>query len=359
MIAKRLRILVLMHSELVPPTKEQESEKEESSKDPYIHLKKLADKDRLETPWTTEHDILFHLQEMGHKVRALGVYSDLLKIRAAIDEFKPHIVYNLLEEFDGETVYDSHVVSYLELLRVPYTGNNPRALMIARDKSLAKKILMYHRIKTPKFAVFPKNKKRKVSKSLQFPLIVKCLDEDASLALSKASVVHSEEKLYERVHYINQKIGVDAIVEEFIEGREFYVGVLGNYRLELLPVWEVFYKKADHPEKEFYSRSAKWNEKYRSRKGIDSGKAKISPELEKKIQTIAKKTYKALDLNGYARIDVRMDKNENVYVIEANPNPNIAMDDEFAESSYYQDQWDYHDLLHKILNLGLGWQKGS
>lgn len=341
-----------MHSELVPPIVEDQ-------KTGKISYGPLKEEDRLETPWTTEYDILHHLQKMGHKIQALGVFSDLLKIRTAVDEFRPHIVYNLLEEFDGESVFDSHVVSYLELLRIPYSGNSPRGLMMARDKSLAKKILMYHRIKTPKFAVFPKNKNKKRTKALNFPLIVKCLDEDASLGLSQASVVHSEEKLRERVKYINTKIGVDAIVEEFIEGREFYVGILGNYRLDLFPVWEVFYKKSESPEKEFYSRSAKWNEKYRSRKGIDSGKAKISPELEQKIQSIAKKTYKALELNGYARIDVRMDKNENIYVIEANPNPNIALDDEFAESALYKKKWSYHDLLQKILNLGIAWQKGS
>jgi D-alanine-D-alanine ligase len=351
---KKMRILVLMHSELVPPILNGEKDKKGK-----IIFEKLEDKDRLETAWTTEYDILYHLQKMGHTIRPLGVYSDLLKIKNEIDEFKPHIVYNLLEEFDGETVFDSHVVSYLELLRIPYTGNNPRALMMARDKSLAKKILIYHRIKTPKFAVFRKNKKRKIPKGLKYPLIVKCLDEDASLALGQASIVHSQEKLSERVKYINEKIQVDALVEEFIEGREFYVGILGNYRLELLPVWEVFYKKAKNPEKEFYSRSAKWNEKYRSRKGIESGKAEISPELESKILNIAKKTYRALELNGYARIDVRMDKDENVYVIEANPNPNIAIDDEFAESSLYKKKWTYHKLISKILSLGISWQKGS
>jgi D-alanine-D-alanine ligase len=337
---KSLRILVLMHSDLVPP--------EDA---------KLKDKDRLETPWTTEYDVLLHLKSMGHKVKALGIYSDLSKIREAIEEFKPHIVFNLLEEFDGEAVFDSHVVSYLELLRIPYTGCNPRGLMMARDKALTKKILMYHRIKTPRFAVFPKNRRTKVPKMLKYPLIVKCLDEDASLGLSKASIVNNEEKLQERIKYIHKKIGVDAIVEEFVSGREFYVGVLGNYRMELLPAWEVFYQKADNPEKEFYSRSAKWNEKYRQRKGIDSGKAKVDEETEKRIQEVAKKTYKALGLNGYARIDVRMDEKGRIYVIEANPNPNIAMDDEFAESSYYQNQWDYHQILQKILNLGLKWAK--
>lgn len=335
---KKLRILVLMHTDLVP---------EEGAT--------LADKDRLETPWTTEYDVLTHLEAMGHQIQPLGIYSDLSKIKNAIEEFKPHIVFNLLEEFDGEAVFDSNVVSYLELLRVPYTGCNPRGLMIARDKSLTKKVLMYHRIKTPRFAVFPKNRRTKVPKQLRYPLIVKCLDEDASLGLSKASIVYNEERLTERISYIHKKIGVDAIVEEFVEGREFYIGVMGNYRMELLPVWEVFYQKADKPEKEFYSRSAKWNEKYRQRKGIDSGKAKISPELEKKIQDVARKTYKALGLNGYARIDVRMDANEKVYVIEANPNPNIAMDDEFAESSYATKDWDYHKILQKILNLGLKW----
>lgn len=336
---KRKRILVLMHRDLVP-----------------AEGAKLKEEDRLETPWTTEYDVITTLKKMKHDVLALGVYSDLMVIRKTIEEFKPHIIYNLLEEFDGESLFDSHVVSYLELLRIPYTGCNPRGLMMARDKALAKKILSFHRIKSPKFFVLPKNKSySRLPKYLKFPLIVKCLSEEASLGLSKASIVHNEEKLKERIKYIHTKIGVDAIVEEFVPGREFYVGVLGNYRMEVLPVWEVFYNKADKPEAEFYSRAAKWNEKYRQRKGIESGKAKISPELEKKIQDVAKKTYKALELNGYARIDVRMDENENVYVIEANPNPNIAWDDEFAESAAYKRSWKYSEILQKIITLGLSW----
>ena len=136
---KSKRILVLMHKELVPP--------EDAI---------LKNEDRLTTAWTTEYDVIQCLKKMGHTVLPLGVYSDLLKIRNAVDEFKPHIIFNLLEEFDGESVFDSHVVSYLELLRIPYTGCNPRGLMISRDKALAKKILSFHRIKSPKFFVFPK-----------------------------------------------------------------------------------------------------------------------------------------------------------------------------------------------------------
>ncbi len=349
---KSQKIIVLMHGDLIPPGMEF-NDSGEIIKNP----EPLADDKRLETPWTTEYDVLYHLTAMGHRVRPLGIIGELKKIRETIEEYKPHIVFNLLEEFDGESLFDSHVVSYLELLGVPYTGNNPRALMLARDKALTKKILSYHRIKSAKFAVFPKNRKTKVPKNLKYPLIVKCLDEDASLGLSKASIVSNEEKLNERVAFIHKKIGVDAIVEEFISGREFYIGVLGNYRMDVLPVWEVFYEKSEQPEKEFYSRSAKWNEKYRQRKGIDSGKAKLSPELEKKIQDISKRTYKVLGLNGYARIDVRMDENENIYIIEANPNPNIAMDDEFAESSYATKTWDYHKILQKVINLGISWNK--
>ena len=356
---RSLKVLVLMHTDLVPKLMPK------SVSIPEIENQGILEESvRLETPWTTEYDVLYHLAKMGHQVKPLGIYSDLTKIRKAIEEFKPHLVYNLLEEFDGESVFDSHVVSHLELLRTPYTGCNPRGLMIARDKSLAKKILTYHRIKTPKFQVFPKNKTNKMpklAKGLTYPLIVKCLDEDASLGLSKASVVHSEDKLFERIEYIHKKIEVDAIIEEFVAGREFYIGVFGNYRLELLPVWEVFYEKSSHPDTEFYSRSAKWNEKYRQRKGIQSGKAQLSAELEKKVQMIAKKTYKALGLNGYARIDVRMDEEENVYVIEANPNPNIAIDDEFAESALHpgKKKRTYHEVLQKILNLALSWRQGE
>lgn len=334
---KKLRILLLVHQDLVPD-----------------ETKTFKMEERLDVPWITEYDVARELRKMGHELNILGVYSDLKVIREKIDQFNPHLVYNLLEEFDGESLFDQNVVSYLELLRVPYTGCNPRGLILARDKALTKKVLTYHRIDTAKFQVFPKNRKVKLKKNLSFPLIVKCLSEEASLGLSQASVVSSEEKLLERLEYVHQKLGVDAIVEPFIEGREFYVGVYGNYRVNTLPVWELLFKKADNPEKEFYSRRAKWNEKYRQRKGIDSGKAKIDIELEKKIQKVALKTYRALNLSGYARIDLRMDANGVIYVIEANPNPNIAIDDDFARSASYE-KINYSQILQKILNLGLSW----
>lgn len=343
---RSLRVLVLMHVDLVPP---------ENAKE----LIKQAKKDNAPDPaWVTELNVIETLSKAGHTVEKLGVYSDLTKIRSAVEEFKPHIVYNLLEEFDGESLFDQNVVSYLELLRVPYTGNNPRGLILGRDKALTKKLLSYHRIKTPKFVVFPKNKKKKVPKWIEYPVIVKCLNEEASLGISQASVVKTEEKLLERIQYIHKTFNTDVIVEEFIEGREFYVGVYGNYRLHTLPVWELVFKNADNPEKELYSRQAKWNNKYRSRKGITTEKAKLDDDLIKKAHDIAKKTYKALEQNGYTRIDLRMNDKNEFYVIEANPNPNIGNEDEFALSAKASGL-KYEELLQKIVSLGLNWFDGA
>lgn len=336
---KKLRIIVLLHSSLIPP--------EESYKDKI---------EREKVPWVTEYDVIKNLRQMGHDVLPLGVYENLSVIREAVTEFEPHIVYNLLEEFDGESVYDQNVVSYLELLKLPYTGCNPRGLILARDKALAKKILSYHKIKSPKFAVFPRNKSKKKPSQLKFPLIVKCLFEEASYGIARASIVNSDEQLYERVKYINQKLKVDAIAEEFIAGREMYVGVYGNYQIETLPVWELLFEEAINPGKEIYSSQAKFNKEYRKRKGIRTKKAKLDEATEKRIQKIAKKTYRSLNLNGYARIDIRMDESGEIYVLEANPNPDIAKDDEFALSAKHQGM-SYHSILAKILSLSFSWFK--
>ncbi len=333
----KLRILVLVHEALVPPE----------------DIKKSVEEIEFE-PWVTEYHVISTLKKMKHEVHVLGVYSDLRSIRNSVDEINPHVIYNLLEEFDGEALFDQNVVSYLELLRVPYTGCNPRGLILARDKALAKKILTYHRIPTPKFFVFPKNKRVKRPKNLDFPLIVKCLTEEASFGISKASVVHNDEKLQERVEYINKKLNDDALVEQFVEGRELYVGIVGNYRAKILPVWELFFEKVDKPEKEFYSNRAKFNKKYRSNKGIKTGAATLEPALEKKISNICRRAYKVLNLSGYARIDIRLTADEKIYILEANPNPDISATDELAMSALHA-KIKYKDLLKKILSLGIQW----
>ena len=204
---KRLRVLVLLHPDLVPPDS----------------LKGFSESEI--NQWKTEYDVVTTLRAAGHEVRPLGVQHELKPIRDEVESWKPHVVFNLLEQFHGEAVYDQNVASYLELLRVPYTGCNPRGLVLARGKDLSKKLLTYHRVPLPAFAVFPMRRKVKRPARLGLPLIVKSLSEDGSYGISQASVVDSDEKLAERVNFIHERIGTAAIAEQYIEGRELYVGV--------------------------------------------------------------------------------------------------------------------------------------
>lgn len=334
---RKLRVLVLVHEDLVPP------------EDP-------GDVDLATVEWKTEYDVVTTLREMGHETQALGVRGNLDVIRKAIEEWKPHIAFNLLEEFDGVAVYDQNVVAYLELLRVPYTGCNPRGLMLGRHKGLSKKIFAYHRIPAPQFAVFPVGRAVRKPKRLSFPLIVKSVSQEASLGISQASIVDDGDKLRERVAFVHKHVGTDAIVEQYIEGRELYVGVVGNMRLEVFPVWELFFAKMPEEEHRIATARVKWSHQYRKKYGIDSGEAKELPEgLVERIQSLTKRVYRSLELSGYARLDLRLDPAGKVYVLEANPNPEIAYGDDFAESAERAGV-SYATLLQRILHLGLRWR---
>ena len=324
------RIILLVHESLIPP------------------MEKKLNPDRFDTPWITEYDVVQSLLKLGHEIQICGLLNDLSPLERMIEEFKPHHVFNLLEEFAGNPRDDFKVVSYLDLKGISYTGCNPKGLLLARDKALSKKILSHHKIGTANFYTLPKNKKRKVPKNLKFPLIVKCLYEEASYGIAKASVVHSPEKLRDRVEFIHQNLDQDAIIEEFIPGREIYVGIIGNKKLSNLPLWELSFDNVDDPDSEIYSSRAKWNEKYRKRKGINSGPAKLEKALEDKIIKTCKKVYQVLELSGYARIDLRMKPDGKIYILEANPNPNIASDDEFAKSAEHQGI-KYNELIKSLL----------
>ena len=324
------RILLLVHRDLVPPT----------------DIK--VEPDRYKSPWITEYDVAKALKKLGYELEFFGMIDEIEEFVIKLKEFKPHIVFNLLEEFNYDAQSDYKVIALLEMMGIKYSGCNPKGLMMGRDKALAKKILKHHRIGTPYFFTLPQNKKIKLPKSLRYPLIVKCLFEEASLGIAQASVVSSEEKLIERVSYIHQKLEQDAIVEQFIEGKEYYVGVMGNKKLTTLPIWELQFKNVEEPEKEIYSRRAKWNEKYRNRKGIDNGPAKLDKALEDKILKTCKKTYQLLELSGYARIDLRVREDGKIYVLEVNPNPNIAEDDEFAKSAKFA-KIKYPELIESLL----------
>jgi D-alanine-D-alanine ligase len=292
-------------------------------------------------------------------VRPLGVQEELRPIRDEIESWKPNVVFNLLEQFHGEAVYDQNVASYLELLRIPYTGCNPRGLMLARGKDLSKKLVHYHRIPMPAFAVFPMQRKIRRPARLSLPLIVKSLSEDASMGISQASVVDTDEKFVERVAFIHERIGTAAIAEQYIEGRELYVGVLGNDRLRVLPVWELEFKHLAQGAWPIATERAKHNPDYQERHGILQGPAKdLAPELATRIRRTAKRIYRTLELDGYARIDFRLSAEGVPYYIEANPNPEIASTEEFAHAAIH-DGIAYPDLLNRVLALGLSRAKAA
>lgn len=332
---KRLRVVALMHPSTVPP----------DNPDDYT--------ERQAYEWKTEFDVMKTLKKLGHKVRAVAVRDELTPIRDVIEEWKPDVVFNLLEEFLGQQEFDHHVVSYLELMQVAYTGCNPRGMVLSRDKALSKKLLAYHHMVVPKFAVFERGRRVRRPKGLEFPLIVKSLTHEASLGISQASIVDSDEKLRERVLFIHQRNGTDAIAEQYIAGREFYAGVIGNRRLQVLPIWELVFENLAPGAAPIATASVKHDPEYQRRRGIFQQKAEDLPEeLQNHIVRTTKRIARTLDLDGYMRIDYRLGADGKIYFLEANPNPDIARSEEFA-SAAEEAGIEYPALIQKVLDLAL------
>ena len=331
----KYRVLALVHKNLVP--------------------KEDVPLSEVNPEWRMEWDVVNALKKGGHEVQVIGVHDDLTPIRQSIESFSPTIVFNMMEAFADIGVFDQNIVSYLELLRVPYTGCNPRGLTLSRDKALSRKLLAYHRIPAPYFTVVPLNRKPVLPKKLRYPLIVKSLTYESSIGISQASVVANEEQLNKRVKYIHDTILTPAIVEQFIDGRELYVGVMGNQRLRVFPVWEMSFAKMPETNWRIATERVKWSVKYQKRHGIDTAEAQLPEGVAAKMQHLAKRTYRALELSGYSRIDFRMDANNNPYVIEANANPQLAEDEDFAQSAK-RGKLTYTTLLERIMALGVQWQ---
>jgi len=331
---RTLRVLALMHDTLVPP-------------------EDVSGADLRNVPWKTEFDVVSTMQELGHEVHSLGVSTDLLPIRNAIDSLRPHVVFNLLEDFHDVPIYDQNVVSYLELLRVPYTGCNPRGLTLARDKAISKKLLAYHRIRVPEFTVVRLGRRPRRTSRLPFPLIVKSLVAEGSAGITQASIVYDDEKLAERVAWVHEHLATDAIVERYIEGRELYVGVLGNHRLQVLPVWELHFTKLSDDAPRIATEKVKWDAAYQKKVGIRTGLARgFDDTAIAGIQRLCKRIYRVLQMSGYARIDLRLTQDGTPYVLEANPNPQLAYGEDFAESAD-RAGIGYDELIQRILLLGI------
>lgn len=334
---RKLRVLVLMHDYLVPPAD-------------------VSNQDPLTAPWRTEYDVLTTVRDqLEHDVHVLGVKDDLAGIRQANEEFKPHIAFNLLEAFHEVGTFDQNVVAYLELLRLAYTGCNPRGMLLARDKALSKKLLHYHRIPVPEFTVVRMGRKPRLPARFKYPVIVKSLTQESSIGISQASVLEDESKLRERVQFIHDSVKTDAIIEQYIEGRELYVGVLGNQRLQVFPTWEMTFANMPDDQHRIATERVKWNAKYQKRMGIATGEAALTPEVAEHVNHLCRRVYQTLEMSGYARIDLRLDAEGRIYVLEANPNPQIARNEDFADAAARAGV-DYPSLLQRILSIGMRWE---
>jgi D-alanine-D-alanine ligase len=337
---KKLRIIVLVHEDLIPPDS----------------LDGLTSKETQEVK--TEYDVISTLKSMGHEVYPVGLYNQLNVIGNALLEHKPHIAFNLLEEFHGYPLYDQHVVSYLELMKQAYTGCNPRGLTLAHDKALTKMILAYHRIQVPNFAVFPLHRKVRRPKRLKFPLLVKSISEEGSVGIAQASVVHDDEKLAQRVDFIHRQNKTDAIAEQYIKGREIYVSVIGNQNIQTYTPWELVMEKLPEGVENIATLKVKWDPAYQEKVGVATRAAELTPEQLKALERLSKRIYRYLFLSGYARLDYRMTEEGQFYLLEANPNPQIARNEDFADSAANVGI-PYEQLLQKIMSVGLNYRPAA
>lgn len=332
---RKLRVLVLLHPDLMPPES----------------LEGFTAKECID--WLSLYDVIHALRELGHEVRTLGVQWELAPIRQEVTEFKPHVVFNLLEEFYGQVEFDQHVVSYLELLKVPYTGCNPRGLVISRGKAIAKKLLRYHRIRSPAFTSVKRGGRVRRTHGLEFPLIVKSLTADASLGISQASIVDNDEALRERVRFVHESVQTDAMVEQYVEGREIYVGVLGNGRLQVFPPWELLFENLPPGSASIATARVKHDPEYQLKRGIKQQEAEgLDGRMADLIVRTTKRAFRVLELDGYARIDYRLSPDGSLYFLEANANPDVGKSEEFACSAEAAGL-SYGDLVQRIVNLGL------
>ncbi|MFO1029701.1 MAG: ATP-grasp domain-containing protein [Planctomycetota bacterium] len=336
---RKLRVLVAMHDVLVPPPNADELPASET----WEYLMEL--------------EVVKALRGLGHDVTVLGVGEELRPVRDALTEHKPHVVFNILSDFHDVVTYEAHFVSFLELCKQPYTGCNPRGMTLAGDKALSKKILTWHRIPVPAFAVFPlRTRKAHLPRRMRFPVIVKSAVNHGSAGIAQASVVHDDAELAERVEFLHRTLQTDVVVEQFLAGREFTVSVLGNERLETFPIWELWFDKLPEGNEPIATSRVKWDERYQKRVGLRTGRARDLPaELEERIHAIARRTYRALHLSGYARIDLRLDEAGAVHVIEANVNNDLSPGEDFPESAQSVGV-DYPQLLQRIVNLGLSYK---
>lgn len=304
--------------------------------------------------WRDERDVVRALIKLGHAVEVFGIHDDIAPLVARVQADRPDVVFNLCESFKADRKHESNLMGLLELLDVPYTGASPEALSLCKDKGLTKKVLAFHDVLVPKFAVSSKSRPaRRTPKGFAFPGICKPLARESSEGIAHASIVRSEEECLERLKFLHESFDSDAIVEEFIDGRELYVGILGNERLTVLPPTELHFKDLPDRAPRILTYKAKWDEAYRKKYGIDSDAAKnLAKSTLDDINDSCRAAYRLLKLRGYARVDLRLNPAGECVILEVNPNPSIKKTDDFAWAAR-KAGINYDELIDKIVGLAL------
>ena len=282
----------------------------------------------------TELDVLKCLKRLGHEVETLAVFDNVAAIVEKLTTYAPDVVFNLTESFYHDRSHEPNIPALLELMKVRYTGSGPEALLLCKDKALAKKVLTYHRVRLPRFVVSHKARPLRRLRRFTFPAFVKPVSEESSDGISQASLVKGEEEAIERARFIHQKFNCDALIEEYVDGRELYLSVLGNNRLTVFPPREIFFGQVPEDAPKFATFHAKWNDAYRKKWGIKNAAAAPLPDgVLENLTRLARRIYRLLKIRGFGRIDVRITASGEVFVIEANPNPSLAHDEDFAQAA--------------------------
>jgi D-alanine-D-alanine ligase len=293
------------------------------------------------------------LRGLKHRVSVLGAHGDVKRLIAGLSRRKPDLVFNLMEMFGDNVFGDIPVTGLLDLLGLRYTGSGPGELYLSQDKGLTKKLLAFDGILYPRFAVFSKQQGSfETGGNLRMPLFVKPLRSDSSLGIGGKSLVHDAVALMERVTAIRKELNDSALAEEYIEGREFYVGVLGNGQPKALPPIEVDFTGFPEGVPKVLDSKAKWDEGSKEYKGTKSVLANLPDELRARLQKVAVDAFRALRVRDYGRVDLRLTDTGDIYVLEVNASCYLERSSEFAMAAAAGGM-DYPSLIERIVNLTL------
>jgi D-alanine-D-alanine ligase len=299
------------------------------------------------------------LRKSGHKASILGVHGDVRKLIQGLQRRKPDLVFNMMEMW-GEAVWgDMSVAGLLDLLALRYTGSGPGELYLGQDKALAKKLLAFEGILYPRFAVFSPRAGFETGGNLRMPLFVKPLRMDSSIGIDSKALVNDARALMKRVSTIHEDLDDSALAEEYIEGREFYVGILGNEDATALPPVEVDFSGLPEGAPKVLDSKAKWEEGTKEYEGTRSVIAEIPDELRARLQKVSLDAYRALRVRDYGRVDLRLTETGEIYVLEVNASCYLEKSSEFAMAAKAAGI-EYVEVIERIVQCAMErYQRGK